>query len=192
MSYVGPERAQTVFSIDLTTSGPNVVEHNLLRIGGCLVEVGLKNRVFEAILKPITKNEVHSYHSVHGITLGKAEKLGQNAGKVMSDLKSWIHSCSPYQNEKVCVGYSLLHDWPFLEYYFSKYCNSSDYYGQGPFKQNCICLKTLFSTKTGTPISKITKALIRKELGLGTLLTYNSVQLAVENAEIYYKLTEIG
>lgn len=184
------------FSADVETDGPIPGPYSMLSFA--LVYAGTFDgtnfcrpsgapSVFYRELQPISNSFQQEALNVNRLDRDHLMKCGENPVSAMSDAAEWIRHCANGQNP-VLVAYPLSFDWSWLYWYFVQYSET-----QSPFEYSqCFDIKTALAIKLGVPIGLAGRSKVPNALASRHAHTHHAVDDAIEQAEIFAKIFELG
>jgi hypothetical protein len=184
------------FSADVETDGPIPGPYSILSLA--LVYAGRFDGIhferpkaldltFYRELKPISESFEPEALLVNGLDREELIKTGQAPNRVMSDASKWVRNIAG-SNKPVLVAYPLSFDWSWLYWYFIRFSDSGSPFGYS----RCFDIKTAVAVKTHLAISNAGRNQLPKRLRSDRDHSHNALDDAIEQAEIFSKVFELG
>jgi hypothetical protein len=184
------------FSADVETDGPIPGPYSILSFA--LVYAGRfdgthfeRPQNFELTfyreLKPISESFEPEALIVNGLDRTRLLTSGQAPSRVMSDASQWVRNIAG-SNKPVLVAYPLSFDWSWLHWYFVQFSDSGSPFGYS----RCFDIKTAVAVKTHLPIAGAGRNQLPEWLRSDRNHSHNALDDAIEQAEIFAKVFELG
>jgi DNA polymerase III epsilon subunit-like protein len=184
------------FSADVETDGPIPGPYSILSLA--LVYAGRFDGThferpkdleltFYRELKPISDSFEPEALLVNGLDREQLIKAGQAPNRVMSDASQWVRNVAG-SNKPVLVAYPLSFDWSWLYWYFVRFSDSGSPFGYS----RCFDIKTAVAVKTRLAIANAGRSQLPQKLRSARKHSHNALDDAIEQAEIFAKVFELG
>ena len=105
----------------------------------------------------------------------------------MSDASQWVRDIAG-SNKPVLVAYPLSFDWSWLYWYFIRFSDSGSPFGYS----RCFDIKTAVAVKTHMAIANAGRNQLPQRLKSAREHSHNALDDAIEQAEIFAKVFELG
>jgi hypothetical protein len=180
------EAADIYFSADVETDGPIPGPYSILsfalvyagRFDGTRFERPLDFRsAFYRELKPISENFESEALRVNGLAPQTA----------MTDASLWVKQVAKSERA-VLVAYPLSFDWSWLYWYFTRFSSLGSPFGYS----RCFDIKTAVAVKKRIPINSAGRNQLPDDLRSDRHHSHNALDDAIEQAEIFAKIFELG
>lgn len=183
------------FSADVETDGPIPGPFSILSFA--LVYAGTFDgrhfhkpshyeHVFYRELKPISDTFDPEALKVNGLDRERLQLEGCDPDVAMAEAYDWVSNLG--SGKPVIVAYPLCFDWSWLYWYFVKFSKKGSPFGYS----RCFDVKTAVSVRKGIPISLAGRARLQNDLAPMRVHTHHAVDDAIEQAEIFANLLELG
>ena len=184
------------FSADVETDGPIPGPYSILSLA--LVYAGSFDGThferpqnlgltFYRELKPISESFESEALLVNGLDRERLIITGEAPSRVMSDACQWVRNIAG-SNKPVLVAYPLSFDWSWLYWYFISFSDSGSPYGYS----RCFDIKTAIAVKAHLPIANAGRVQLPQWLRSDRKHSHNALDDAIEQAEIFAKVFELG
>ena len=184
------------FSADVETDGPIPGPYSILSFA--LVYAGRfdgsrferpsdRELTFYRELKPISESFEPEALRVNGLDRTKLISSGQTPERAMTDASLWIRKVAKSE-QPVLVAYPLCFDWSWLYWYFMRFSAHGSPFGHS----RCFDIKTAVAVKTHVPIGEAGRSRLPRYLRSERQHSHNALQDAVEQAEIFANVFELG
>jgi Exonuclease len=182
------------FSADVETDGPIPGPYSILSFA--LVFAGsFDGKRFERPpnygdsfyreLRPISDSFDLEAVRVNGLDRDKLCREGALPERAMSDAFEWIKSRAG-KGRPVLVAYPLSFDWPWLYWYFTRFCHEGSPFGHS----RCFDIKTAIAVKANIPTSEAGRRQLFPFLRSDRKHTHHALDDAAEQAEIFANVFE--
>lgn len=184
------------FSADVETDGPIPGPYSILslalvyagRFDGTHFERPQNFKLtFYRELKPISDSFEPEALLVNGLDRKQLITTGQAPSRVMSDASQWVREIAG-SNKPVLVAYPLSFDWSWLHWYFVRFSDSGSPFGYS----RCFDIKTAVAVKAHLPIANAGRSQLPEWLKADRKHSHNALDDAIEQAEIFAKVFELG
>lgn len=172
-----PNAKEVFVSVDVETAGPIPGEYSLLSIGAC--DVYNPDRQFACELKPLTMAFAPKALAVTGLSLETLAETGLDAKEAMAQFARWARSLASNGEALVFVGFNVVFDWSFVNYYFHRFL------GENPFGFSALDIKALYMGATGCDWSDTRSSSMGKKLKLDHAGDHNALHDAIFQAELF-------
>ncbi|MEV5988675.1 exonuclease [Streptomyces sp. NPDC052051] len=140
---------------------------------------------FYAELKPISDAYEPEALAVSGLDRSRLEREGQDPSQAMDAAATWLADVSDeLRATPVFVAYPLSYDWMWMYWYFMRFANNGSPFGHS----RCLDIKTLYATKSDSPITGSTKRSMPQQLLPTHPHTHDALDDAIEQAELFQNL----
>ncbi len=182
-------KVDAYFSIDVETDGPIPGPYSMLSFacvyagsfdGSAFVRPERYDRAFYRELKPISEQFEQEALDVNRLDRGRLLLEGAEPAKAMQDAFDWIVEVAGAA-EPVFVAYPLSFDWPWMHWYFTKFCAQGSPFGFS----RAFDIKTALAIKAGVPVSKAGKTNLPDHFKSRFLHTHNALDDAIEQADVF-------
>jgi len=187
------------FSVDIEADGPVPGPYSMLSFG--IVYAGRHDgRIFHPVqdlddpdrslyaeLQPITSNFDSAALAVSGLDRDKLIKEGQDPLFAMENARRWILEVAG-SDRPTLVAFPLCFDWMWMHYYFTQYTQEGPPFGHA----SGFDIKTAYAVKKGVPIAKSGKSRIDPAVRSSRPHTHHALDDALEQAEIFINVMNIG
>jgi hypothetical protein len=184
------------FSADVETDGPIPGPYSILSFA--LVYAGRFDGVhferpqnlgqtFYREMKPISDSFENEALLVNGLDREELVKTGQAPSRAMTDASDWVRNIAG-SDKPVLVAYPLSFDWSWLYWYFVRFSKSGSPFGYS----RCFDIKTAVAIKAHLPIANAGRVQLPEWLKSGRKHSHNALDDAIEQAEIFAKVFELG
>jgi hypothetical protein len=198
LSPAGPPGRSTdvYFSADVETDGPIPGPYSILsfalvyagRFDGTRFERPPNyDLTFYRELKPISESFDPEALRVNGLDRPRLIQNGEAPERAMSDASAWIKRTAR-SDRAVLVAYPLSFDWTWLYWYFVRFCSGGSPFGYS----RCFDIKTAVAVKERIPIGDAGRSQLSLALRSDRLHTHHALDDAIEQAEIFAKVFELG
>lgn len=192
----GEKGVDVYFSADVETDGPIPGPYSILSFA--LVYAGrFDGRLFERPsdqeltfyreLKPISESFEEEALRVNGLDRAQLVRSGQTPKRAMTDASLWIRKVAGL-GRPVLVAYPLCFDWSWLYWYFTRFSAEGSPFGHS----QCFDIKTAVAVKTHVPIAEAGRSRLPKHLRSDRQHSHNALEDAIEQAEIFANVFELG
>jgi hypothetical protein len=138
-------------------------------------------------LKPISESFEPEALLVNGLDREQLIRSGQAPSRVMSDASQWVRNIAG-SDKPVLVAYPLSFDWSWLHWYFVRFSDAGSPFGYS----RCFDIKTAVAVKTHLPIANAGRTQLPQWLRSDRKHSHNALDDAIEQAEIFAKVFELG
>jgi hypothetical protein len=188
--------ADVYFSADVETDGPIPGPYSILSFA--LVYAGRfdGNRferptdfksTFYRELRPISESFDPEALRVNGLDRVRLIQRGQAPERAMSDACLWVKQAAK-SDRAVLVAYPLSFDWSWLYWYFIRFSSQGSPFGHS----RCFDIKTAVAVKKRIPIGEAGRSRLPYALRSERIHSHNALDDAIEQAEIFAKVFELG
>lgn len=172
-------KREIYISADIESSGPAPGIYSMLSLGACVV--GETRKRFYAELKPLNDNAVPGAMRIHGLSLEKLQRDGEDPARAMARFAQWLSDVSG-DGKPVFAAFPAAFDWQFVNYYFHAYL------GKNPFGSAGPCIKSYYMGMRRRAWSQSHKKGVTREFPPKQAHTHNALDDAIEQAEIFEKM----
>ncbi len=178
-------------SVDIESDGPIPGVYSMLSFG--LAVAGRfdgrtfeprdpEARTFYRELKPISDDYLPEAVAVTGLDRDALKRGGARPEEAMLAAREWIEEQAG-KDRAVLVGFPLVFDWLFFNWYLERFAGGSPFgYSSG------LDMKSLYAAKARVPLSEAGKDDLPVFLRSTRPHTHNSLEDAIEQAEIFANL----
>ncbi len=168
--------------VDIEAAGPNPYDYAMLSLGASTVEHPLQS--FYVELKPTTMAELEEATAVHGLSLARLEKEGQEPKAALEELEKWINQVRGDRDEIVFVAFNAPFDWMFVNDYFMRYL------GRNPFGHRALDMKALYMGMRGVPWLATSHRAISEDYAMMESLSHHAEEDALQEAELFRRMLQ--
>ena len=172
---------EVYISVDVEAAGPLPPTYSMLSLGA--VAVDDPQATFYVEFKPLNDKSVPAAMKVVGRTLQDFARAGRDPKDAMVAFRDWLGSVTKAA-KPVFVGFNATFDWTFVNFYFHQYL------GENPFGIGGIDIKSYYMGMTGCTWEDTRSSRIRSELKGPSPHTHNALDDAVEQAEMFGRMTK--
>ena len=180
------------FSVDVETDGPIPGPYSMLSFaivyagcfdGNSFIRPKNYDKFMYRELKPISDTYEPEALEVNGLDRNRLSSEGSDPTTAMLEAYEWVaqHAGS---GSPIFVAYPLSFDWPWMNWYFNRYCRKGSPFGFS----RAFDIKTAIAIKAGLPISRSGKSNIPDKLKSKFLHTHNALDDAIEQADVFGNL----
>jgi hypothetical protein len=187
------------FSCDVEADGPVPGPYSLVSIGlSCVASFDgahFERRdpradIYYAELQPISELWVPDALAVSGLTREHLLANGRRPEEAMPELAAWVRGVAR-GFKPVFVAYPLGYDWMFAYWYLVQFGDTPGKIDNSPFGfSSAVDMKSIYSTKAGTPVGWSTKGRMPEHLIPSSPHTHNALDDAVEQGELFCNLMQ--
>jgi ribonuclease T len=171
---------EVYISVDVEAAGPVPATYSMLSLGA--VTVDDPKKTFYVELKPVNENSVPEAMKVIGRTLADFKHTGRDPKEAMMAYRDWLANVAK-AGKPVFVGFNATFDWAFVNFYFHQYL------GENPFGFGGVDIKSYYMGMTGCTWEDTRSSRIRAEFKAATRHTHNALDDAIEQAEMFRRIT---
>ncbi len=190
------DSADVYFSADVETDGPIPGPFSILslalvyagRFDGTRLERPRDfNLTFYRELKPISTDFDPEALRVNGLDRARLIHSGEAPERAMTEASIWVRHIAK-SDRAVLVAYPLSFDWSWLYWYFVRFSANGSPFGYS----RCFDIKTAVAIKEHIPIGQAGHSQLRPALRSDRQHSHNALDDAIEQAEIFAKVFELG
>ncbi|HWN57225.1 MAG TPA: 3'-5' exoribonuclease, partial [Methylomirabilota bacterium] len=138
-------------------------------------------------LKPISESFEPEALRVNGLDRTRLIKNGETPERAMTDASLWVSEVAKSEHP-VLVAYPLSFDWSWLYWYFVRFSVHGSPFGYS----GCFDIKTAVAVKARLPVGEAGRSQLPEALRSHRQHSHNALEDAVEQAEIFGKVFELG
>jgi hypothetical protein len=188
--------ADIYFSADVETDGPIPGPFSILSFA--LVYAGRFDGsgferphdfqlTFYRELKPISNEFEPEALRVNGLDRDRLMRTGEAPERAMTDASLWVRQIAQ-SDRAVLVAYPLSFDWSWLYWYFVRFSAEGSPFGYS----RCFDIKTAVAIKEHITIGQAGRSQLTPALRSHRSHSHNALDDAIEQAEIFAKVFELG
>lgn len=181
------------FSADVETDGPIPGEYSMLSFA--LVPLGtydgkhfrknISEKFIYKEIKPISEKFQNEALAINGLDRNVLRNKGDTPEDAMNAAYDFVDQESG-SGSPVLVAYPLSFDWSFLYWYFTKYAEKGSPFGHS----RCLDIKTMWSVKSGIPISQSGRSKIPERFQSTRKNTHHAIADAIAQGEMFLNIFE--
>lgn len=185
-------RTDVYISVDVEADGPIPGPYSMLAIGFAVagsydgvsyIAADPEEQTFYRELRPISDEFDPEALAVSGLDRRKLFVEGCDPVDAMNDADTWIRALRD-QRRPVLVGYPLVFDWMFTQWYFKRFCERGSPFG---FSAG-LDMKTMYAVKAHATVTASTKSQMPPHLLSDRRHTHNALDDAIEQADMFTRL----
>jgi hypothetical protein len=184
--------ADLYISVDVEADGPIPGPYSMLSVAFAVAgsfdgvdyqpaDVG--EEVFYRELQPISDQYDPEALAVSGLDRDRLELEGADPADAMNAAGDWIRSIRR-RRRPVLVGYPLVFDWMFTQWYFERFAVRGSPFG---FSAG-LDMKTMYAVKANATVSASTKSRMPAQLLSSLPHSHQALDDAVEQADMFNRL----
>ena len=176
------------FSADVEADGPIPGRYSMLAFGFAIAgrfdgnafrRSDPTESTFYRELKPISDDFDPSALAVAGLDRNALAHRGEEPAQAMNDAASWIVDRAE-GSRPVLVGYPVVFDWMFLQWYFVRFA------GESPFGfSSALDMKTMYQQRARVTLDRAGRTDLPAHLSSQREHTHHALDDAIEQAEIF-------
>jgi len=172
---------ETLFSIDIETSGPEIGRHSMLQLGACRVDE--PRTEFQILLKPISDDAVPAAMEIVGKPLAFFRVNGRDPHEAMKAFEDWVAE-SAAGAQPVFLGFNAAFDWGFVNWYFLKFDV------QNPFGVSPLDIKAYYAGLTGSAWDDTRSSRLPVQFRSAERHTHDALADAREQADMFRRMRD--
>jgi DNA polymerase III epsilon subunit-like protein len=169
-------------SVDVETAGPNPSQYSLLTIGACTIRD--HQSTFYVELKPVNMNSVSEALAISHLSMERLAERGLEPADAMRSFEAWLKAETPAGEHPLFVAFNAPFDWMFVADYFHRFL------GRNPFGHTALDIKAYYMGFSGVSWEETTMNFVSKRYLGERELTHHALRDAMDQAEIFRKITE--
>jgi DNA polymerase III epsilon subunit-like protein len=180
---------EVYLSVDVEADGPIPGPYSMLSFGAAVAghyaegrfePADPTERTFYRELRPISDQYVAEALAVSGLDRDELGRAGTEPEVAMADFVGWVADAGA---RPVLVAYPISFDWMFLYWYLIRFTGGSPF-GHSRY----LDMKTMYATKAGVPVTRVSKGSMPRKLLPQRPHTHNALDDAIEQAELFANL----